>query len=139
MNRERLFLDTFFVQALFNPRDRYHEQARHFEPRLRAAAEVWVSEAVLVEVADALSARDREGAVAFVRGCYTTPNIHVVSMDTLLLNRALELYHARPDKTWGLTDCSSFVVMEDQGLTDALTGDAHFRQAGYRTLLADTP
>jgi uncharacterized protein len=139
MNRERLFLDTFFVQALLNPRDRYHEHAKRFEPRLSAAAEVWVTEAVLVEVADALSARDRGAAVAFVRGCYGTPNVRVVNVDTALLDRALNLYHARTDKTWGLTDCISFVVMDDQGLADALTGDAHFRQAGYRALLADTP
>jgi uncharacterized protein len=138
MSGERFFLETFFVQALLNPRDQYHERAKRFEPRLDAAAEVWVTEAVLVEVADGLSALNRDAAVAFVRASYRTPNIRVIPVDTALLDRALDLYEARPDKTWGQTDCITFVVMEDQGLTDALTGDAHFRQAGYRTLLADT-
>jgi predicted nucleic acid-binding protein len=37
----------------------------------------------------------------------------------------------------GLTDCVSFVVMRDRGLTAALTADRHFQQADYRALLAD--
>ena len=49
--------------------------------------------------------------------------------------RAVDLYDDRRDKMWGLTDCLSFVVMQDNGLTDALTADDHFRQAGYRVLL----
>jgi predicted nucleic acid-binding protein len=39
------------------------------------------------------------------------------------------------DKEWGLTDCISFVVMQEQGLTDALTADHHFEQAGFTILL----
>jgi hypothetical protein len=47
----------------------------------------------------------------------------------------IELYTSRPDKDWSLTDCISFVVMQDRGITDALTGDHHFEQAGFRALL----
>ena len=53
-----------------------------------------------------------------------------------LFERGLALYNARPDKEWSLTDCISFVVMADEGLTDALTGDRHFEQAGFTALLA---
>jgi predicted nucleic acid-binding protein len=52
------------------------------------------------------------------------------------METGLELYHARPDKDWPLTDCISFVVMDDEKLTDALTGDRHFEQAGFKALLA---
>jgi predicted nucleic acid-binding protein len=45
------------------------------------------------------------------------------------------LYLSRSDKTWGLTDCISFLVMADQGLSEALTADAHFIQAGFHTLI----
>jgi uncharacterized protein len=58
-------------------------------------------------------------------------------VDTPLLNRALQLYSERPDKTWGLTDCISFIVMWDRGLTDAVTADMHFVQAGFRALLRE--
>lgn len=137
MSTERLLLDTVFIQALLNKRDQYHTQARSFLPRVRAAAEVWVTEAVLTEVGNALSVYDRTGAVAFIRQCYQTANMRVVSVDTPLFVQALDLYQARPDKGWGLTDCISFVVMQQQGLTDAVTTDSHFPQAGYRALLGN--
>ena len=138
MTRERLFLDTAFIQALLNPRDDYHNQAKQLLPRIRAASEVWITEAILVEVGNAFSAFNRNGAVQFIQQCYRTDNIKIVSVDTELLMQALALYQSRPDKTWGLTDCVSFVVMQQQRLTDAVTGDRHFVQAGFRALMLDT-
>jgi hypothetical protein len=89
----------------------------------------------LIEVGNALSTFNRGAAVQFIEQCYHTENMRVVTVDTALLNRALQLYRARLDKMWGLTDCVSFVVMQEQGLTDAATADEHFTQAGYRALL----
>ena len=137
MNGERLLLDTVFIQALLNRRDQYHAQAKAFFPRVRNAAEVWITEAVLVEVGNALSAFNRMAAVRFIEQSYHTANMHVVSVDTSLLIRALQLYRDRADKTWGITDCISFVVMQEQGLMDAVTADEHFLQAGYRALLLE--
>ena len=59
----------------------------------------------------------------------------IVFVDEPLFHAGLELYLARPDKDWSLTDCISFVVMEREGITDALTGDKHFEQAGFVALL----
>ena len=137
MSDERLFIDTVFIQALLNKRDQYHPQAGAFLPRVRDAAAVWVTEAVLVEVGNALGAINRLGTVQFIQQCYSTANLRVVAVDTPLLTRALQLYSERPDKTWGLTDCISFVVMWEQGLTDAITADVHFVQAGFRALLRE--
>ena len=83
----------------------------------------------------AFSAMNPGAASQFIRQCYQTPNIRVVSVDTALLDRALELYGARPEKDWGLTDCISFVVMKEQGLIYAVTADIHFVQAGFVALL----
>jgi uncharacterized protein len=135
MSRERLFLDTAFIQALLNPRDDYHQQAKRLFPRVRAAAEVWITEAILVEVGNALGSLNRNGAVQFIQQCYSTDNIKVVSVNTTLLMQAIALYQARADKSWGLTDCISFIVMQQQNLTDAATSDRHFLQAGFRTLM----
>jgi predicted nucleic acid-binding protein len=49
--------------------------------------------------------------------------------------RGLKLYGERRDKSWSLTDCISFEVMKDRAISDALTGDQHFMQAGFRALL----
>jgi predicted nucleic acid-binding protein len=137
MTAARLFLDTVFVQALLNSRDQHHRAALAFSPRLRTAAEVWLTGAILIEIGNALSRLNRAGASNFIRRCYQTPNMHIVAVDAALLDRSLQLYAARADKEWGLTNCISFVVMQDQGLTDAATADAHFRQAGFRALLLD--
>lgn len=136
MTGERFFLDTMFIQAFLNNRDPYHKSVLPFLPRVRAAKEVWLTEAILVEVGNALSTINRTIAAQFIAECYETPNMRVVSVDTPLLNQALNLYRSRPDKDWGLTDCISFVVMQEQNITDAVTADKHFNQAGFKALLA---
>lgn len=135
----RLFLDTYFVQALLNSRDPGHDHALRLLPTVRQAAEVVTTEAVLTEVGNALSGtpRLRQLAAAFVRRCYGEPNMMVVSVERELLSRALYLYESRMDKEWGLTDCISFVVMRERDLIDAMTGDRHFRQAGFRPLMLE--
>lgn len=62
------------------------------------------------------------------------PRAVVVSADTELFDRGVMLYTCRADKFWTLTDCISFIVMEDRGIRDALTGDHHFEQAGFTIL-----
>jgi uncharacterized protein len=138
MSPERLFLDTAFIQALLNPRDSYHNAAKALFPRVRDANEVWVTEAIFAEVGNALSAINRNVAVQFIQQCYRTENIRIVSVDTPLLMQALSLYESRLDKTWGLTDCISFTVMTQNDLTDAVTADRHFIQAGFRALMLKT-
>jgi uncharacterized protein len=135
MTKDRLFLDTVFIQALLNPRDNDHDQAKQLFPRIRIASEVWITEAIFAEVGNALSAFNRRGAVHFIQQCYRTENMRVVSIDTAPLMQALALYQSRPDKTWGLTDCISFIVMQQQNLIDAVTGDHHFIQAGFQALM----
>jgi predicted nucleic acid-binding protein len=133
----RLFLDTYYVQALLNPRDSEHARALSLLPQVETASEVVITEGVFVEVGNALSRTPplRRATAAFIRGCYTEANMDVVTVDTSLLSRALDLFERRADKTWGLNDCISFVVMPDRGLMDAATGDRHFQQAGFRALM----
>lgn len=126
-----LFLDTWFVLALLNADDEHHGQALDRLADIEAATDVVVSEAVLTEIANALAEQDRRGAFRFIRHCYDADNISVVPVDTVLFQRGLERYAARPDKSWGLTDCISFVIMEDRGLTQVATRDRHFAQAGF--------
>ena len=50
----------------------------------------------------------------------------------------IEYIEQRKDKDWSLTDCLSFAVMHARDLSEALTGDHHFQQAGFRALLRET-
>ncbi|MBI1830457.1 MAG: hypothetical protein HYR84_03290 [Planctomycetes bacterium] len=63
------------------------------------------------------------------------PDIKIVRSAPSLLQQAVVLYRARLDKHWSLTDCTSFVVMKDLAIAEALTGDHHFEQAGFIALL----
>ncbi|MEO1347309.1 MAG: nucleic acid-binding protein [Cyanobacteria bacterium J06635_15] len=137
MSNARLFLDTAFIQALLNPKDTFHNPAKALLPHVRNASEVWITEAILIEVGNALSALNRAGAIQFIQQCYRTDNIRVISVGVELMTQALTLYQSRMDKAWGMTDCISFVVMQTNGLTDAATTDRHFIQAGFRALLLE--
>jgi uncharacterized protein len=87
-------------------------------------------------VADALSSPGIRGHVhKFLLRLATDPKTQVVAADAAWYERGLALYAARPDKSWSLTDCISFEVMTELGLTEALTADHHFEQAGFRALL----
>ena len=137
MNGERYFLDTFFAAALLNARDRFHNKAHDWLDRVRGAREVWTTEAVLIEIADTLSAIDRRAAAEFIRSLRQNTNVRVAKVDSVLLENGLRLYESSRDKTWGLTDCMSFVAMRERRLSAALTADEHFMQAGFRAVLAE--
>ena len=65
----------------------------------------------------------------------TDEAVTIIPPDAALFDRGLALYASRLDKDWSLTDCISFVAMQEQGLEEALTGDQHFAQAGFSVLL----
>lgn len=68
----------------------YHKQAKEMLPSMHSAHEVWLTEAVLIEIANALASSNRSAAVAFINSCYFTPNVRVVSVDSKLLKRAVD-------------------------------------------------
>jgi len=129
-----VFADTFYYLALANPRDATHRAAREFAGAFRGT--ILTTSGVLMELGDALSQRaNRSKAVEWLELIRVDPDTEVVQLAEDLLSRGIDLFRARPDKDWSLTDCVSFVVMSELGLTDALTGDHHFEQAGFRALL----
>ena len=73
------------------------------------------------------------------RRAHADARIEVVPFQPELIDSALQLYRTRPDKNWSLTDCLSFVVMERRNLTDALTTDGHFEQAGLKVMMLVQP
>ena len=128
------FADTFYFLALLNPDDSANASAVRWasKPRGPLVTTYWV----LTEVADAMaSPLGRQSVVALISGLCRNPAVDTVPPSEDLFNRGLDLYARRMDKSWSLTDCISFVVMADRGLTEALTGDHHFEQAGFRALL----
>lgn len=137
MTRGEWFVDAGYWIAWINASDAWHARARRLAAGLRRP--LVTTEAVLLEVGDAFAGVFwRVGVAAFLRRLRANSNVTIVPVDGDVAARALALYAARPDKTWGLTDCVSFVVMQDRGITEALAADQHFVQAGFRALLRES-
>lgn len=129
-----VFADTFFFLALINPRDAAH--ARAVAAATGRTAPLLTTAWVLTEVADALAATpDRHLVQRILADLDQEPRDIVVPASPDLFDRGLRLYLARPDKQWSLTDCISFVAMQERNVTEALTADHHFEQAGFVALL----
>ena len=127
------FADTFYFLALLNERDAAHTKAVHVEA---TSVPVVTTAWVLTEVGDALCApENRPVFLNLLDLLHESPDARVIPPSSELFERGIGFYRQRPDKEWSLTDCISFVVMADEGLTEALTGDHHFEQAGFRALL----
>jgi len=129
-----VFADSYYFLALINEHDHDHERVVAIAKTLRTP--MVTTEFVLLEVADGLAAeRWRSGIRSFVQLLRHLPSVQIIPVSTELFDAGIALYTDRPDKEWSLTDCISFTVMHQHKLTEALTHDHHFRQAGFRTLL----
>ncbi|MCX6926192.1 MAG: PIN domain-containing protein [Verrucomicrobia bacterium] len=130
-----VFADTFYFLALLNERDTAHKQA--VAASRAPGLSLVTTELVLIELADALcKPPHRDEVTALWNVVEGDPAFRLVRATSELIQRGRELYRDRADKEWPLTDCISFVVMQDHGLSGALTADHHFEQAGYKALLA---
>jgi len=90
----------------------------------------------LTEVADGLApVVTRQQFLALLARLDSASEAEIVGPGGDIWRRGIDLYSRRPDKDWSLTDCISFVVMADRGISEALTGDHHFEQAGFVALL----
>ena len=126
--------DAFYYIALLNPTDRFHAAAIQVTQDLRQplVTTAWI----LMEVADALCAPAvRQRTHRFLQRVTADSNTLLIADHVPWFTRGVQLYGNRHDKSWSLTDCISFSVMTERGVTDALTGDHHFVQAGFRALL----
>lgn len=128
----RVFADTFYFIALLSPDDDAHVEAVEYSQLIdRLVTTEWV----LLELADGLAATPARSCLAATHEALEADGLaEIVPLDMALQREALDLYFSRPDKEWSLTDCVSFIVMQRLRIFDALTGDHHFEQAGFRAL-----
>ncbi len=132
-----VFLDTSFAIALSSVTDQNHERAVELAHEIEInRTRLITTQAILLEIGNALSkVRYRAAAIQLLESLETDPSVEVVSLTNSLYRLAFKLFKQRDDKEWGIVDCISFIVMQDRGISDALTADVHFQQAGFRALL----
>ena len=133
-----VFVDTSGWIALLNADDQFHapaaQQLRQFGSAGRGLV---TTDWVMAETGNGLARVSARGRfLQAVEMFLQSSSSRLIRIDEELFQRTLELYGQVMDKTWGLVDCASFVVMRQESILDALTTDRHFQQAGFRCLLA---
>jgi predicted nucleic acid-binding protein len=132
-----IFLDTSGWLALLHSKDVKHKQA----------SEIWLdigSKGYRIVLTDWIIAETGNGLARTpirhlfadaVDRIWSSPNVEIVNIDHQTAKRSVAYYRRHADKTWGLVDCASFIVMGDRGITEAFTSDRDFEQAGFTRLL----
>lgn len=127
---DRIFVDTSFVIALINQKDQHYRQAESLSSKFENS-QLITTDAVLLEIGNALAKDFRKEAIKILKILRSSKKVEVVKIDQTLFEQGLEIYEKYDDKPWGLVDCISFVVMQETGITEVLTFDGDFAQAGF--------
>lgn len=128
------FGDAHYFLSPLNARDQDHRRAVAFSREWQG--HIVTSRWILTEIADGMArVQQRALAVQFLAAMEGNPFVKIIPASDTLYQRGLALYRSRPDKAWSRTDCISFVIMADEGISEALTADHHFEQAGFTALL----
>jgi predicted nucleic acid-binding protein len=131
-----VFADTIYWVSGLNPRDQWHEAVVRAEAAL-GNVQIVTTESVLIEVLNFYAEYKstlRQAAARLVRNTLSNPDVEVVEHSHEAFLTGLELYEARPDKGYSLTDCISMNLMRERGINEALTHDHHFEQEGFNIL-----
>jgi predicted nucleic acid-binding protein len=131
-----VFADTFYWIALTNTQDQFHRQALELtrslpEPR------IVTSQPVLIEYLNFFaewSSTFRRKATENARHMLASRSVRIIPHTDEFFQAGFDLYAARPDKGYSLTDCISMEMMRREGIDDVLTNDRHFEQEGFRVL-----
>ena len=133
------FGDASYWIALCDEADEYHHQATEYSALLELErTSIVTTQLVLNEVLNPRSgttAAMRVAAVNLVDQIAWNPRISIEPQTSDQFDEAFQWMRSRLDKEWSITDCASFLIMQRDGITEALTSDRHFEQAGYIALL----
>ncbi len=135
-----VFADTFYWAALTSADDTAHVRALALSRSVQLDRIVTTDEVLVEYLAFFASARPsvRIQAGNAVAQFLTNSRVQVTPQSRESFLNGLELYRARPDKGYSLTDCISMETMRREGLTEVLTNDRHFEQEGFRALFRDS-
>ncbi|MBI4356760.1 MAG: type II toxin-antitoxin system VapC family toxin [Gammaproteobacteria bacterium] len=135
--KKAVFLDTSFLIALISRTDAFHKKAIHLSRELRLhKTKIVTSWAIVIELGNVLAKpQHRQVANRLIESLLNDSEVEVIPISDDLCIKAWQLYKKRADKKWGMTDCTSFVVMAEHEIKEVLTADEDFKQAGFIPLL----
>jgi uncharacterized protein len=136
----RVMLDTSGLIAEVIQNEIHHQVAKQTMRELvQERALLVLHRGIEIELLDSLSSlHQRRLALQLLATLWqaqTDGHLERADLTNDLIDRGKALYTARQDKEWGLTDCISFVLMNELGIHEAFTLDHHFVQAGIVRLI----
>jgi predicted nucleic acid-binding protein len=139
----RIFADTAGWGHLLDASQIHHLQATMIYRNAKQQNRQFITtNYVIAELAALLSSPLRIPKSTIVRlltDLKKSPWIQIVHVDSEIDEKTWQLFSQRLDKNWSLVDCSSFIIMHQYGIQEALTTDHHFEQAGFIRLLKISP
>lgn len=132
-----VFLDTSGWLAILNSAEALHTQANEtWRDVVFSDHRIVLTDWIVAEAGNGLArSRTKGRLLESLDRLLRNPRCELVYINDDVLQRSLDFYARHADKSWGLVDCASFVVMQDRGITEAFTSDRHFEQAGFACLL----
>jgi len=134
-----VFMDSAGFFALWDASDQYHAVCVSLQRELAGRGRRFLTtDYVVDETATLLLVRHSHAAASdFLDSASRSPMLCWEWIDSDRFSAAASLFRRHADKEWSFTDCCSFVVMRELRIRDAFTTDHHFRQAGFKGLVAN--
>src|SRR5215207_2629067 len=135
-----VFVDASAWLARMNARDLYADAARRlidgcFANDISLVTTNWTSYEALSMVKSRIGSEAASDLWALLT---LSVSVEFAEVTPPIERRALELFFGYEDKSWGVVDCASLVVMEELGCRQVIAFDRHFveasRQRGFEVL-----
>mgnify|MGYP002403208047 CR=1 FL=1 len=136
--KTNLFIDTSGWGYLIDRHDPTHRSVVVvYQRAIVQKRKIVTTNYIITELVALLESRHhtpRRQIFTFIDQLKQDPLVDIVHITRTIDDEAWDLLKKRADKSWSLVDGASFVVMRRLGLTEALTTDHHFTQAGFARL-----
>ncbi|TSC71798.1 MAG: putative nucleic acid-binding protein, contains PIN domain [Parcubacteria group bacterium Gr01-1014_70] len=122
---KRVFVDSNYFIALFNPADSLHKQAISVGRKLHnERTQLVISNLVFLEVVTVLSQKMSRN-IAIQVGDYfiASPQVKLLHVDEVLQNEAWTVFTQTPLKNMSFVDCGIIACMKKEHIIDLLTFD----------------
>jgi len=133
---EKIFIDTGFLIALETSDDQHHDSARNcWKNLILSKPSLFTTSYIVDEVATFFNSRNRHSKAIEIGNCLlSSASVTFIHVDKHLFFKGWEYFKRCDDKSYSLTDCISFVIMEKFEIWKSLSFDKHFEQAGFAKL-----
>lgn len=140
MANPEVFVDTSGLYALVEKNDAHHRAARRaVEDLLRGGRKLVLTDYIVDETTTLANARSgKRVAMRVLDLLEQSAGIRIEWVGSLRFEATTTFFRKHADRGYSFTDCTSFIVMSELELTQALTTDKHFPEAGYEALLLPT-